>query len=377
MTIETACAQTPYTSGARETGEALDKASIGSVPLRTVPGLALCCCIAGAGYVLQRLELLMFGRVWVEALVLAILVGAALRAAWTPSPSWKSGIDFSAKLLLEIAVVMLGVSISAATILSAGFPLLISILGMVAAAIMLSCGIGRALGLSKRLAILVACGNSICGNSAIAAVAPVIGADGDDVASSIAFTAVLGVVVVLILPLLGALLHMTQLGYGALAGLTVYAVPQVIAAAAPMGAKSVQIGTLVKLIRVLMLGPVCLVLSLMTARLREAPDERAPHVTAGDRPQPGRPALHQLVPWFIIGFIMMVVLRSADVIPAVALSPISHAATILTVISMAALGLGVDVRIVSRAGVPVTITVILSLLALGTASFGLIWLLRL
>jgi uncharacterized membrane protein YadS len=144
-----------------------------------------------------------------------------------------------------------------------------------------------------------------------------------------------------------------------------------------MGAKSVQIGTLVKLIRVLMLGPVCLVLSLMTARLREAPDERAPHVTAGDRPQPGRPALHQLVPWFIIGFIMMVVLRSADVIPAVALSPISHAATILTVISMAALGLGVDVRIVSRAGVPVTITVILSLLALGTASFGLIWLLRL
>ena len=377
MTIETTCAQTPFTSGARGTGEALNKASIGSVPLRTVPGLALCCCIAGAGYALQRLELLMFGRVWVEALVLAILVGAALRTAWTPSPAWKSGIDFSAKLLLEIAVVMLGVSISAATILSAGFPLLISILGMVAAAIMLSCGIGRALGLSKRLAILVACGNSICGNSAIAAVAPVIGADGDDVASSIAFTAVLGVVVVLILPLLGAVLHMTQLGYGALAGLTVYAVPQVIAAAAPMGAKSVQIGTLVKLIRVLMLGPVCLVLSLMTARLREAPDERAPHVTAGDRPQPGRPALHQLVPWFIVGFIMMVVLRSADVIPAVALSPISHAATILTVISMAALGLGVDVRIVSRAGVPVTITVILSLLALGTASFGLIWLLRL
>ena len=223
------------------------------------------------------MEFVLSGRAWIEALVIAILVGAAVRTAWRPGPRWKPGIDFSAKLLLEIAVVMLGASISAATILSAGLPLLFSIFGMVAAAIMLSFAIGRALGLTKRLAILVACGNSICGNSAIAAVAPVIGADGDDVASSIAFTAVLGVIVVLALPLIGAILHMTQLGYGALAGLTVYAVPQVIAAAAPMGVKSVQIGTLVKLIRVLMLGPVCLVLSLLTPQLREQPDEPAPH----------------------------------------------------------------------------------------------------
>ena len=351
--------------------------SSSNTPMRILPGLSLCGVIAAAGYAFQHFEIAMSGRAWIEALVIAILVGAAIRTAWCPGPRWKPGIDFSAKLLLEIAVVMLGASISAATILSAGLPLLFSIFGMVAAAIMLSFAIGRALGLTKRLAILVACGNSICGNSAIAAVAPVIGADGDDVASSIAFTAVLGVVVVLALPLIGAILHMTQLGYGALAGLTVYAVPQVIAAAAPMGAKSVQIGTLVKLIRVLMLGPVCLVLSLLTPRLREQPAEPAPHVNAGDRPQPGRPALHQLVPWFIIGFIVMVVLRSANLIPAWALAPIGTAATVFTVISMAALGLGVDIRTVSRAGGKVTLTVILSLLALGSASFALIKLLGL
>jgi uncharacterized integral membrane protein (TIGR00698 family) len=227
------------------------------------------------------------------------------------------------------------------------------------------------------MAILVACGNSICGNSAIAAVAPVIGADGDDVASSIAFTAVLGVAVVLILPLIGAALRMTELAYGALAGLTVYAVPQVIAATAPVGAKAVQIGTLVKLIRVLMLGPVCLVLSLLTPKLREESDEPAPNVTAGNRPRRGRPALHQLVPWFIIGFLVMVALRSASLIPAAALGPIGNAATVFTVISMAALGLGVDFRTVSKAGGPVTITVILSLLALGSVSFVLIRLLGL
>jgi len=337
-----------------------------------LPGLVLCGLIAAAGYALGEVEFVLTGRAWIEALVLAILIGAAVRTFWVPGARWKPGIDFSAKPVLEVAVVLLGASVSAATILSAGWPLLLSILAIVAAAIMLSFGIGRLLGLSKRLAMLVACGNSICGNSAIAAVAPVIGADGDDVASSIAFTAVLGVIVVLTLPLIGAILQMTQIAYGALAGLTVYAVPQVIAAAAPVGAKAVELGTLVKLIRVLMLGPVCLVLSLVTAKWREEPDEPAPHVTAGDRPRRGRPPLHQLVPWFIIGFLVMVVLRSANVIPEWALEPIRAAATVLTVISMAALGLGVDFRTVSRAGGPVTATVILSLLALGLASYFLI-----
>lgn len=346
-------------------------------PVKILPGLIVCALIAAAGYACQELELIASGRAWLEALVLAILIGAAVRTVWTPGARWTPGINFSAKLLLEIAVLLLGASVSAATILSAGWILLVSILGIVAGAILLSFSIGRFLGLSKRMAILVACGNSICGNSAIAAVAPVIGADGDDIASSIAFTAVLGVVVVLILPLIGAALRMTELAYGALAGLTVYAVPQVIAATAPVGAKAVQIGTLVKLMRVLMLGPVCLVLSLLTPKLREEADEPAPDVTAGDRPRAGRPALHQLVPWFIIGFLIMVSLRSARLIPAVALGPIGETATIFTVISMAALGLGVDLRTVSKAGGPVTITVILSLVALGSVSFVLIRLLGL
>jgi uncharacterized integral membrane protein (TIGR00698 family) len=345
-------------------------------PTRIFPGLALCALVTAAGYALQQIELAASGRAWIEALVLAILIGAVVRTVWTPGPRWKPGIDFSAKMLLEIAIVLLGASVSLATIRSAGWLLLVSILGIVACSIALSFVVGRLFGLSKRLAILVACGNSICGNSAIAAVAPVIGADGDDVASSIAFTAVLGVLVVLILPVIGAVLGMTQLAYGALAGLTVYAVPQVIAATAPLGGKAVQIGTLVKLVRVLMLGPVCLALSLLAPKLREEIDARG-HVAVGDRPQPSTPPVHQLVPWFIIGFLVMVLLRSANLIPTPTLAPIGEAATILTVISMAALGLGVDIRTVSRAGAPVTATVVLSLVALGAVSFALVRLLSL
>ncbi len=143
----------------------------------------------------------LFGRAWLEALVLAILLGTAIRTAWTPDARWRVGVTFCAKTLLEVAVVLLGASISVQTIEAIGGDLLVGIAVVVVVAIGASYTIGRALGLPRRMAVLVACGNSICGNSAIAAVAPVIGADSKDVASSIAFTAVLGVVVVLTLPL--------------------------------------------------------------------------------------------------------------------------------------------------------------------------------
>ena len=313
-----------------------------------LPGLALCLAVTGAAFALEHVEARMFDRAWLEALVLAILIGAAVRTAWSPGAAWRRGVTFSAKTLLEVAVVLLGASLSVATITAAGSSLLLGIAGIVAVAIVLSYGIARALRLPRRLAILIACGNSICGNSAIAAVAPVIGANGDDVASSIAFTAVLGVLVVLGLPLLIPVLGLSTTQFGILSGLTVYAVPQVIAATAPAGAVAVQIGTLVKLVRVLMLGPVVLVLSMLTGRLREETDEPAPHVTAGDRPRPRRVPVQQLVPWFIVAFLVMAAVRSAGLIPAAALPWIATVANLLTVVSMAALGLGVDIRTVAK-----------------------------
>jgi len=222
------------------------------------------------------------------------------------------------------------------------------------------------------MAILVACGNSICGNSAIAVVAPVIGADGEDIASSIAFTAVLGVIVVLTLPPAVPLIHLLGMRYGVLAGLTFYAVPQVLAATAPVGVMAVHIRTLVKLVRVLMLGPVVLLLSLFASRLREETDEPAPYLTAGDRPKPGRIAIHHLVPWFILRFLFLAGIRSAGLIPEAALASIVVVANVLTVLSMAALGLGVDVRVVARAGARVVLAVTASLLALTVISLGLI-----
>jgi uncharacterized integral membrane protein (TIGR00698 family) len=340
-----------------------------------LPGLMLCIGVTLIAMTLERAETPIFGRAWLEALVLAILVGTAIRTARPPKERWSAGISFSAKTLLEIAVVLLGASISVQTITSAGPGLLVGIAGVVVLAIAASYGLGRALRLPHRMAVLVACGNSICGNSAIAAVAPVIGADGEDIAASIAFTAVLGVVVVLMLPLLAPLLSLTGVQFGVLAGLTVYAVPQVLAATAPIGLAAIHMGTLVKLVRVLMLGPVILGLSLLTRKLRDETDETAPHVTAGDRPAPGKLAPHKLVPWFIIGFLALAALRSFDVVPHAALAPVATAANLLTIVSMAALGLSTDLKVVARAGVRVSSAVTLSLLVLGGISLGVIRLL--
>jgi uncharacterized integral membrane protein (TIGR00698 family) len=340
--------------------------------LRRLPGLLLCGAVTVAAIGLEKVETLVMGKAWLESLVLAILIGTAVRTVWTPDKRWHLGINFSAKMLLEIAVVLLGASISVATVLAIGPAMVLGIAGVVVVAILASYTIGRLLGLRTRMALLVACGNSICGNSAIAAVAPVIGADGEDVASSIAFTAVLGVAVVLSLPLVFTVLRLTDGEYGVLAGLTVYAVPQVLAATVPVSAVAVQIGTVVKLVRVLMLGPVVLVLSLLETRLREEPDEAEPAVTAGDRPAPGRTPIHHLVPWFIIGFLILATLRSSGLIPTIVLGPIAQAANLLTIISMAALGLGVDIRVVAQAGGRVTAAVTISILLLAAISLGLI-----
>jgi uncharacterized integral membrane protein (TIGR00698 family) len=333
---------------------------------RLLPGMAICLAVTLAAMALETIERATFGRAWLESLVLAILAGAVVRSLWSPGRRWQPGIGFCGKTLLEVAVVLLGASVSAAMIAKAGPLMVVGIALTVVVAIACSYAIGRAMRLSPRMALLVACGNSICGNSAIAAVAPVIDADSDDVAAAISFTAVLGVAVVLGLPLLGIVLGLNVLQYGTLAGLTVYAVPQVLAAAAPMGPVAVQMGALVKLVRVLMLGPVCLVMALLAPHLGDA------LAAPGVAPPKRRIGIAHLVPWFIVGFLGLVALRSVDLVPHAMLMPIGKASTLLTVMAMAALGLGVDMRALRQAGGRATMAVVLSLATLGAISLGLI-----
>lgn len=320
-----------------------------------LPGVALCAAVSVIAILAEQAEISVFGHRWIESLVFAIIIGTAIRSACSLPASLTPGIQFSAKLLLEIAVVLLGASLSFAALGDAGGLLVGGIAAIVVLSLIGSYGIGRMFGLSPKLATLIACGNSICGNSAIAAAAPAINANPQDVAASIAFTAILGIGAVLLLPVLPALIGLDATQYGIFAGLTVYAVPQVLAATSPLGLVAVQTGTLVKLTRVLMLGPVIAVLSFVNGR------------SCG-----GKMRLSQMLPWFIAGFAVMMTLRSFDLLPEMALAPMRSASNVLTIMAMAALGLSVDIRSLRHAGGRVIAAASLSLMFLGFISLGLI-----
>jgi uncharacterized integral membrane protein (TIGR00698 family) len=333
---------------------------------RLLPGIALAAAVSLASVSIAAVETRIFGHPIIEALVVAILLGMVVRTFWTPPAAFDAGVRFTGKEVLEIAVFLLGASVDLPLLLEAGPPLVIGIVLLVVLGLSASYGMGRAMGLPHKLALLVACGNSICGNSAIAAVAPVIRAEREHVASSIAFTAILGVVVILGLPMLIQPLALSNYQYGVLAGLTVYAVPQVLAAAFPVSVLSGQVGTLVKLVRVLMLGPVVLGVALW---------HRNDNVDSGSTANNARFHLTRFVPWFITGFLTLALLRSAGAIPDNWIAPTRSLSTWLTVGAMAALGLGVDIRAIGRVGRPVIITVSASLAVLVVLAVTLIHLL--
>jgi len=320
---------------------------------RLAPGTALVLLVALTAAGLGTLEAQAFGRAVVEPLVLAILVGMIVRSARVEPAGIEPGVRFFAKQVLEVAVLLLGATMDVPRLFASGPFLAIGIAALVCVALATGYGIGRISGLSPKLSLLVASGNAICGNSAIAAVAPVIGAEREDVAASIALTAVFGVVVVLALPLVIPIFGLSQQQYGVLAGLTVYSVPQVLAAAFAVSTVSGQVATVVKLARVLMLGPVVTFFALRSRRASSA-------------------SLSSLVPWFVVGFVVLAVARSGGFVPDAAADAAKIVASWLTIAAMAALGLSVDVREVRAVGPRIVAAVGLSLIALVCLALALI-----
>ncbi len=324
-----------------------------------LPGLAVAILVALVSLVLGSLEERALGQPLIEALVLALLIGVVMRnalgerlvAALTP------GTALAARQVLEVGVVLLGAGVFAPELLRAGPALLGLVVAGVASGIAVGFGVGRLLGLGTKLAVLVAVGNSICGNSAIAAVAPVIRAEKKDVASAIGLTAVIGLAMVLGLPLLIAPLALSHYQYGVLAGMSVYAVPQVVAAAFPVSQLSGEVATLVKLTRVLLLGPVVLVMSLLF------------------RGGAARRGASAYLPAFVLGFLGLAALRSLGLLPELVVGPMRDASRLLTVVAMAGLGFGVELRAIGKVGPRVGAAVVLSLLFLAALTVVLLRLL--
>lgn len=313
-----------------------------------LPGIILCVALGLASYwVSDSLDL-----AFMDALVLSLIVGIVLRTVLVNAKQFDQGTKWSGKLLLEFAVLLTGASVFMPDFVDSGWQIAVFVVISTFAGMVVAYLVGnRLLGLDPKLTALVGIGNSICGNSAVAALAPVIRANSSQVGAAISFSAILGAIQILLLPTLSTTFGMSEFHYGLVAGISVYAVAQVMAASSVVGEFAATTATLVKLSRVVLLGPVIVVVGVIFRRAGLEQAENAPVRSWSSQ-------LRSYVPWFVIGFLVLATFRSFDVITGDVAGNVRDLAKILFAIAMIGVGFGVNVRDLFKSGPRVVATVL-------------------
>lgn len=302
--------------------------------LPLLPGLALALLLTfAAGRLAQVPGLSLLG-----ALALALLLGVGARLLVGARLVLLPGARFASKRLLRLGVILLGARLqldllAAAGPLALGLAVAVVLVGVVAME-----AVGRRLGVRPGLRRLLAVGTSVCGASAIAAAAPVVGADDDEAAVSVALVSLLGAAGVMAFALLAEPLGLSVSDYALLAGATLHEVGHVLAAGAALGPEALDLATLVKLLRVALLAPVLL---LVGAFARGSAAGASADIKQARAP---------LLPGFLLGFLLLGAARAVGVLPEGWVGPLSSASLLLTATAMAGIGLGVDPTGLRRAG---------------------------
>jgi uncharacterized integral membrane protein (TIGR00698 family) len=249
------------------------------------------------------------------------VVGTPVRA--------KPGVAFAMRRVLRIAIILLGLQLTAAQIVEVGARGLAVIALSLAGTFLFTVWMGRLLGVDSKLAELIAAGTSICGASAVIATNTVTRAPDEDVAYAVACVTVFGSMAMFAYPLLPALLQLDAHAFGLWSGASIHEIAQVVAAAFQDGQQAGEFGTIAKLARVTLLAPVVLTLGLLATR--RARRHGQDHVSA-------QPPL----PWFVFGFIALVGINSVITVPAEAKTVIVTVTGFLLSMALAAMGLETD-----------------------------------
>ena len=312
-----------------------------------------------------------------DAALLAMLLGMLVGNLW---PSWKvlqTGMRYGSKTLLPLGIVLLGARLDLAELLRVGLAgICLSALGVAGALALTSYVVGPLFGLRGRFAFLLGAGTAICGGSAIVALAPVLRAKDEEIVLGVASVTFVGLAAMLILPVLGAAAHLSQMVYGVWAGLSIHQMPQVIAAGFAYGTHAGETATVIKLARICLLAPVVVTASLWIARAEGHKVGLTPRL------------LLKSVPLFVIGFIVMVAVCSTGLLPSVAIDwtklPLLNerhlqfslrdlavsGATFLLALGMAGVGWETRVAPLLRAGWrPLAVTTLVSI-GLAAAALG-------
>lgn len=310
-----------------------------------VPGVAAATVIALICWFLGQAVPLVGGAVF------AIVVGMVIGTAWKDKSAAGPGIKFASKKILQAAVVLLGFGLPLTQLAQVGAMSLPVILSTISASLITAAVLCHVLRIPARTATLIGVGSSICGGSAIAATAPVIKADDQEVAHAISVVFLFNVLAALIFPTLGDAIGMTNDGFGLFAGTAVNDTSSVTAAAAVWdgmhpGANALDYATIVKLTRTLAIIPITFVLALwVSARERKAANAGGADVTSS-APATSGFSLKRALPTFIILFVcasLVATIANAAGVSVAVFDPLKTASKFFIVVAMAAIGLNTDV----------------------------------
>lgn len=319
-------------------------------------GILLCLCISIPAWLLVRyIKVLAV----VGAPVIGILAGMILAQIIKDKRPYRSGISFTSKKILQTAVVLLGFGLDLATIGKVGSASLPVILSTITTSLLVAWLMSRAMRIPSRISTLIGVGSSICGGSAIAAAAPVIGADDEEIAQSISVIFLFNVIAALIFPTLGGMIGLSNEGFGLFAGTAVNDTSSVTAAASTWdtlhgtGGSVLEYATIVKLTRTLAIIPITLVLALVRARREK--------LAGGEGG--ARVSVRSVFPMFILYFVLASVITTAaqSVLSGGALAAaegvfgvLKQLSKFFIVMAMSAIGFNTDiVKLVKTGGKPI------------------------
>ena len=306
-----------------------------------LPGLAIAASIAAVAFVVEYLIKNNTAGV-VSPLVIAVVLGALISNLGMLPENCRIGLGFAARNLLRLGIVLLGLQLSFSQVRELGAPGLALVIVVVAATFTGTQWLGKKMGLSPGLSLLVATGFSICGASAIAAMRPVSDADDDDMAYAIALVTICGTLAIFLLPAIGEIIGFSGAQFGSWVGASVHDVAQTVATAASGNDDAQDAAIVVKLTRVMLLAP--LVAAVSFTRRRELS-----HTNITDS-KTQKAKLPPVIPLFIVGFIAAISINSSFNLPSEFLSNVKWLEKSLLACALVGLGAGVDARKLRRVG---------------------------
>lgn len=312
--------------------------------LKLFPGIALSLAIAALACFLESLLPIHL----IGSAVIAMFIGMTLNYFLQNTKIFASGLKFTSKKILKLAIILLGLSLNITTILNVGK---MSLLVMIFTLLTCFGGgyfIGRALGLNWKLSNLISAGTGICGGSAIAAIAPTIEADDNDVAYAMSATFLFDMAMILLFPIMGRAIGMTDQAFGIWAGTAVNDTSSVVATGYAFSEAAGDFATMVKLTRTLAIIPTVITFSLIQLRIKRkealAKSENVGELKANFK-------ITKIFPWFILGFLAMSIVASLFSVPAEVVSHTKSISKFLMVSALAAIGLNTSFSKLKKAGI--------------------------